>query len=103
MTETPEAPVEKPAPTAKKKATPPPPPPDEGLNKVLVKAPKHAGCKIKIHKLWDKHYRVNYHEIGPEAKIIYSYFAELLEESKIQFTWDEQVSEFERVTRVEIK
>jgi hypothetical protein len=105
MTETPE--TEKSstptAPPPKRRAAPTPPPPDVGLAKVLAKAPKHAGCKVKIHKLWNNHYRVNYHEMGPESIIVHSYFAVILEDDKINFTWDEKVNEFEKVTKSEIK
>ena len=104
MTETPETPVEKPTSApSKKKVAAPPPKPDEGIALVMQKVPKHTGCKIKINKLWDKHYRVNFHEIGPEAKITHSYFAKLVEEGKVQFTWDEKVNEFEAVVRTEIR
>jgi len=62
-------------------------------NLVLSKSPRYPNLTRKAHKLWNKHYRINYHDGSVNNAIIYSYFAEVLSENKVKFNWSITVGE----------
>lgn len=61
-------------------------------NMVMAKAPKHPGLKCVIKKLWNGAYRINYHNPENSNYIDKSYFAEVIDEKQVRYTWSEMIN-----------
>jgi len=69
---------------------------------VESKLPKKYGFDRRIHPLWGKYYRVNYHEYETNY-IKISYFVKIIAPDKVELQWMEPLLGTKWIQKIEIR